>query len=217
MDHGDRKLESTWDFYFTTKSWSSGAPTALGGSPVLSCYEANSTTEITAGITLDVDFDGRTGLNHVRMVITDANGYSVGNDYAVVITTGTVGINSRVGMVVGTFSIENRHPSSIVAKQTSLLALIATVGIKGKGLDDLGGMSDDMKAEINAACNQTVLTESYAAVGVAPTMSQAIYAIHQQFQRHTIVAGTWTIFKLDGVTPAFTISLPDEFTADRAT
>lgn len=104
---GDIALESTINFKFTTVQVS-GAPFTLAGSPVLSCYVGSSTTEITAGITLTVDFDSRTGLNHVTIVATAANGFTAATDIEVVITTGTVNSVSVVGYVVGTFSIQNR-------------------------------------------------------------------------------------------------------------
>ena len=105
--HGDFALESTFDIKFTTVS-TTGAPTTLAGTPVVSAYPGNSTTELTAGITLTVDFDARTGMHNVRVVATAANGYATATNYALVITTGTVGGTSVVGYVVGSFSVEAR-------------------------------------------------------------------------------------------------------------
>lgn len=107
MYHGDFALESSLDIKFTTVS-TTGAPTTLAGTPVVSAYPGNSTTQITAGITLTVDFDALTGLHNVRVVATAANGYATATNYVLVITTGTVGGTSVVGYVVGSFSIENR-------------------------------------------------------------------------------------------------------------
>lgn len=104
---GDFRLGDTFDTKFTTRQIS-GAPFTLGGVPVISAYPSNSTTELTAGITLTVDFDARTGLNHVRVVATSGNGYATATDYQLVITTGTVNSVSVVGEVIGEFSIEHR-------------------------------------------------------------------------------------------------------------
>lgn len=104
--NGDIALGSTIDIKFTTLN--AGAPATLSGSPVISAYPDNSVTEITAGITLSADFDSRTGLNNVRVVATSGNGYASGSNYSLVITTGTVGGNSVVGLVVGSFSIDAR-------------------------------------------------------------------------------------------------------------
>jgi len=106
--HGDIRLGDTIDIKFTTTAASTGAPTTLSGTPVISAYPGNSTTQLTAGITLTVDFDSVTGLNNVRVVASSGNGYATATNYALVITTGTVGGTSAVGYVVGTFSIENR-------------------------------------------------------------------------------------------------------------
>jgi hypothetical protein len=104
---GDFNLGDTFDTKFTTRQIS-GAPSTLASSPVISAYVGNSTTEITAGITLSVDFDSRTGLNNVRVVATSGNGYATASNYQLVITTGTVNSVSVVGEVIAEFSIENR-------------------------------------------------------------------------------------------------------------
>lgn len=108
MYHGDYALESTFDIKFTTRRFSTGAPFTLAGTPVISAYPGNSTTQLTAGITLTTDFDAVTGLNNVRVVATAANGYAAGTNYALVITTGTVDSVSVAGEVIGHFSLDNR-------------------------------------------------------------------------------------------------------------
>ena len=104
---GDIRLGDTLDFKFTTRKFSTGAPFTLAGSPAVAAYPGNSTTEVTAGITLSADFDSVTGLNNVRVVASGGNGYAAGN-YALVITAGTVDSVSVVGEVIATFSIESR-------------------------------------------------------------------------------------------------------------
>jgi hypothetical protein len=110
---GDLTLEQTLYFTFTTVD-ADGAPTTLAGTPSLAAYENLGATQITAGITLDDDMDGKTGLHGVTIAATAANGYEAGKDYAVVIEAGTVDGTSVVGYTVGSFSIENRF-SNIVA------------------------------------------------------------------------------------------------------
>lgn len=104
---GDIRLGDTFDTKFCTVT-TTGAPTTLAGTPVISAYVGNSLTQITAGITLTVDFDGVTGLHNVRVVATSGNGYATASNYQLVITTGTVGGTSVVGYVVADFSIEAR-------------------------------------------------------------------------------------------------------------
>jgi len=53
------------------------------------------------------------------------------------------------------------------------------------------------------------MVESYAADGVAPTITQALFLIQQLLSEFVIAAGTYTIYKLDGVTPAATLTLND--------
>jgi hypothetical protein len=91
---------------FTTTSASTGAATTLSGTPALSVYKDNSTTQSTSGVTLTADFDSVTGLNHVA-VDTSADGtfYSAGSSFDVVITAGTVGGTSAVGYVVASFTL----------------------------------------------------------------------------------------------------------------
>jgi len=90
-----------------------GAPAALGGTPAISVYKDNSTTESVAGVTLTPSFDTRTGLNHVRITTaSDGAFYAGGSTFALVITTGTVGGTSVVGYVVGSFSLAHRVKAS---------------------------------------------------------------------------------------------------------
>jgi hypothetical protein len=120
---GDVRLGDTLDFYFTTRRFTTGAPFALA-SGVISAYVGNSVTQITAGITLDVDFDGVTGLNHVRVVASSGNGYAAATNVTLVITTGTVDSVSVVGEVVGSFSIEARALAS--AERTAIADALLT-------------------------------------------------------------------------------------------
>jgi hypothetical protein len=91
---------------FTTFRPSTGASFTLGGTPAISVYKNNSTTQSTTGITLTVDFDSITGLNHFT-IDTSADGtfYSAGSFFDIVITTGTVDSVSVVGSVVGCFTL----------------------------------------------------------------------------------------------------------------
>lgn len=132
---GDYRAGTPVDFKFTTVN-TSGVPTQLAGSPAVSVYKANSTTETTTGVTLTVDFDARTGLNHVRIVTTDSF-YAGGNDYHVIITTGTVGGSSVVGYVVAEFSIENRS----VADGASVKGSVNDAGAAAGDFDGDAGLS----------------------------------------------------------------------------
>ena len=91
---------------FTTVRPSTGAPYTLAGTPALSVYKDNSTTQSTSGVTLTADFDTVTGLNHFAIdTSSDGTFYSAGSFFDIVITTGTVDSVSAVGFVVGRFTL----------------------------------------------------------------------------------------------------------------
>lgn len=154
MYHGDIRLGQTIDIKFTTRRFSTGAPFTLAGAPVISAYIGNDVTQLTAGITLSVDFDSVTGLNNVRVVASGANGYTTATDVALVITTGTVDIVSVVGEVIGTFSIENRSALMPTTAARTLVvdaagladANVVKVGPTGSGTAQTAG---DLKASLN--------------------------------------------------------------------
>lgn len=135
---GDIALGSTIDFKFTTRQIS-GAPFTLAGSPVISAYIGNDTTQLTAGITLSVDFDGVTGLNNVRVVASGGNGYAVNTDVQLVITTGTVNSVSVVGEVIGSFSINNRV-SNVTQWNGTAVATPATAGIPDVNIKNINNV-----------------------------------------------------------------------------
>lgn len=91
---------------FTTYRPSTGATFTLAGTPALSVYKDNSTTQSTTGVTLTADFDSVTGLNHFA-IDTSADGtfYAAGSFFDIVITTGTVDSVSVTGSVVGSFTL----------------------------------------------------------------------------------------------------------------
>lgn len=106
MSLGDFVPGQTLYYKFTTYSPSTGLPIQLAGSPVLSVYKDNSTTQSTAGITLTVDFDGVTGLNHITCdTSADGTFYSAASFFEFVITTGTLGGSSIAGAKVENFTI----------------------------------------------------------------------------------------------------------------
>lgn len=109
---------------FTTRQFSDGVPTVLSGTPVVSAYEDDSATQITAGITLGVSHDSVVGMNLLTVVATGANGYESGKDYNLVITTGTVGGVSVVGEAVWHFSLGRSAAAVDLANGTDGLGAI---------------------------------------------------------------------------------------------
>ena len=112
----------------------------------------------------------------------------------------------------------------------------AAVGLASANLDTqigltalestVGGLNNISAADVWAAATRTLtagtnlndiaasdilttqLTESYAANGVAPTLVQAIFAIHQMLMDFSISGTAITVEKLDGTT-AFSVTLDD--------
>lgn len=152
----DYTLGDTLDIKFTTRAFATGIPTTLAGSPVISAYPGNSTTQITTGITLSVDFDSVTGLHNIRVVATSGNGYATATDYALVITTGTVGGVSVVGEVVGEFTLGRAAAAVIGANiQTRIpAALTANGNIKASVLEFLTTALTETAGQITAAFKQ---------------------------------------------------------------
>jgi hypothetical protein len=137
----------------------SEVPTTLAGSPVVSVYKNNTTSPSTAGVSLTVDFNSTTGLINVK-VDTSADGvyYAAGNEYEIVVTTGTVNSVSVVGYVIGSFSINNR-----TALRPSTAGRTLAVASGGQaGLDF---------SNINAAGSPTTLTN--ITVPVTTTLTNA--------------------------------------------
>lgn len=170
---GDFALGKTFDFFFTTRRFTTGAPFTLAGTPAVAAYEDNGTVEITAGITLTVDFDARTGLNHVRVVATGANGFGTGQNYALVITAGTVDAVSVVGEVIAHFSIEARSALRPTTADRTLDVAVGgeagvdldnTVGTLAKGTD-ITGFNDLSEAQVNAEVDAALDT----VIPVTPT------------------------------------------------
>jgi hypothetical protein len=162
--HGDIRLGDTIDIKFVTTAVATGAPTQLAGSPVISAYVGNGTTQLTAGITLTVDFDSVTGLNNVRVVATSGNGYATATNVQLVITTGTVGGTSVVGYVVGTFSIEARSAvMPTVAARTLDVTATGAAGIDWGNVENpttalnLSGTNIDVD-QVVASVSGTVAT-----------------------------------------------------------
>ncbi len=195
---GDITLGETLDFKFSTVG-TTGAPTTLAGTPVVSAYVGNSTTQITAGITLSVDFDGVTGLHNVRVVASGANGYAAQTNVDLVITTGTVGGTSVVGYVVGSFSIENRSTQAIEAKTDLIPASPAAVGDIPTAVENA-----------DALLGRNVSGGS----STGRTVKQVFHFIRNKW---VVAAGTLTVYDTDDTTTSWTAAVTGTAGADPVT
>lgn len=144
---------ATLNFAFLTLNLTTGVPTTLLNTPVMSVYKGSNTTQSVAGITLNVDYDSVTGLNHVLIDLSADAFYAVANDYFVVITTGQVNSVEVVGTVVANFSIENRSQQA-----TNDAILVDTASVVVSTITNAAGT--DIAADLIAVKAQTVAIET---------------------------------------------------------
>lgn len=124
---GDYDASTVIYGHFSTYRPSTGAAYTLAGSPVLSVYKDNSTTQTTTGVTLTADFDSVTGLNQFTIdTSSDGSFYSTGSNYSVVITTGTVDSVSVVGSVVASFTIRKGTIATVASSVSSISSAVTT-------------------------------------------------------------------------------------------
>jgi hypothetical protein len=122
---GDFKAAKTIDFAFDTEV--NGLPSTLSAATVKVYKNSSSTTEVTTGVTHTEDFDALTGLNHITIDLSsDGAFYAAGNEYAVILTQGTLG-GATIRRTLAMFSIENRVVNwAQVGSPTTALALTGT-------------------------------------------------------------------------------------------
>ena len=169
MYYGDIRLGDTIDIKFTTRQIS-GAPSTLGGTPAVSAYVGNGTTQITAGITLTADFDAVTGLNNVRVVASSGNGFATATNVQLVITTGTVNSVSVVGEVIGSFSIEAR--SAVMPTTAARTLDVSATGEAGIDWANIGSPTTAVNLSgTNIDVDQVVASVSGAVGSVTATVN----------------------------------------------
>lgn len=119
MYRGNYRAGENVDILFTTIG-SSGAPVALSSGSV-AVYRDNDTAENTSAVTLTANYDGRTGLNHVRVATSAASTfYMDGSSYHAVIIGGSVEGVSANGYVVGYFGLRaNTLADTLLARSAS--------------------------------------------------------------------------------------------------
>lgn len=200
--------------YFKFTSRDAGVPFTLAGTPVVSVYKDASTTQSVAGVTLTVDFDGVTGLNHIS-VDTSADGtfYANGHHFELVITTGTVNGTSVVGEDVGFFDLA----SSIAAQVWDEVNTGATHNVTnstGKQLRTITSGTTDAIYPLSGTVNLTAATSTTA------TLDASASAVSQAYQWDVlnILSGTgagqsriitdYTTGRVATVSPAYTTT-PD--------
>ena len=199
----DYALGTTFDIKFTSRNRDTSTPDLLAGSPAVAAYPDNSTTPITAGITLTTSFDsvdlGSPGLNNIRVVATSGNGYAAGVNYALVLTNGSIDGAVVIGEVVGEFSIEAQSP------------LRPTVAGRTLDVDAAGDINPVVVADLPAAAVDPVIYADSAdallarniAGGsyVGRSVSEALYVLRNRVIVSAL--GVVTVYLEDDVTPSW--------------
>jgi hypothetical protein len=170
---GDFSATDVIDFKFTTFRPSTGAPFTLAGTPVVSVYKDNDTTQSTTGVVLTVDFDSVTGLNHVRVTTTDAF-YANGSEFECVITAGTVDSVSVVGSCIGRFTL--RSQASLYPTTASRTLDVNANGEAGIDWANVGNPTTTLGLTNTTIANVTVGTIATNAITAASIATDAIDA-----------------------------------------
>jgi hypothetical protein len=204
--------------YFLTVDPATGAPATLSGTPSLQWRLNGSATQGTAGLTLNVDFDSVTGLNQIVLDIDNGTlAASADDELDVEIAAGTAGGVSVVGTPVwgitvladGLTTQEKADVTTACSASTPDVSGSAVASVTGNVGGNVTGTVAGVTPATTANILTTALTESYAADGAAPTLSQAIFAIQQFLQERSLSSTTLTVKKLDGSTGAMTFTLDD--------
>ena len=163
------------DFKWDTND-ASGASITRAVDGTISVYKGNSDAQSVAGVTDTEDFDGLTGIHHLRIDLAADAFYEVGYDYSVVLSAATID-GETVNAVLATFSIENRYMRGTDGANTTVpdaagvaAGLHATTdGILGTPANiDAGGatLADNLKklADDNGGADFDASTDSQLAI-----------------------------------------------------
>jgi len=188
---GDFKEDGDIFHKFSTRAFATGIPTLLAGSPaVLSVYKdeggaASEKTTSESYFDLDVSHDSIAGFNNVRMDLSGDAFFATGADYAVVITTGTVGGVSVVGEVLFTFSIENRSmgqpvgatlAADIAAIKSETALIVGDTDVIDDGTSGLVKIAQDVAAVLaDTGTDGVVLKAAGLATDAADEIAAAVW------------------------------------------
>ncbi len=164
----------------------------------------NSTALATVG-TLPFTPEASTDTYWVMAVRQDVTGGS-GLDPA--------GVRSAVGLAsanldtqLGALPTAAENRAEIDSNSTQLAAIVADTN--ELQTDDIPGLIAALNDLSASDILTTQMTEAYAANGVAPTLAQALFAIHQTLMHFGISGTSKTVKQLDNTTTAFVETLDD--------
>lgn len=164
----------------------------------------------------EVDAVNHTGVYEFQFL--DAR-FAVANSTRLVLT-----VSGAVGLAAQSYEIEYNlfgllqaavRADALFANRAILLALLNLGGgtydnteqqTSEIALIEGDDPSDFMDARIAAAL-AAIVPDTVPAVGTRPSVQQALYMLSQLLTQSTIVGTTWTVYKPDGVTVLFTLTL----------
>jgi hypothetical protein len=160
--YGDLSLGQTIRIPFNTQK-ADGTAITLAGTPSVAVYKDGGTTEDTDGVSLSVDFDGKTG-SHRAIIDTsvDPTFFSSGSDFVVQLAAGTVDGTSVAGAVLGSFSIANRNRAGFSLANGSILAATFAAGAI-----DAAALATDAANEIRTGLSTLDAAGVRTAIGLA--------------------------------------------------
>lgn len=121
------------------------------------------------------------------------------------LTSSTSGLATSAALTTVANYIDTEVAQILAAVDTEITAIKAVTDNLPNG-GALTSIINAIAALNNVSVQQiltTQMTESYAANGVAPTLAQAIFAIHQHLMNFVISGTSRTVRRLDGTTTAF--------------
>ncbi len=209
MYYGRHAVGGFVSFMFTTRA-STGIPTVLAGTPVVTVHRETSTTgELTSasvGITLTVDFDSIVGLNQV-FIDTEQNATFFLEDsmFHITITTGTVDGVSVVGEHVGSFDLEpidaiRAIPQSAgvnVPPKDSPNGFVITTGETEANTENSVHVPDGTTHDIEAALDGTQKIEVYYEFASSTTALPSMYTVRHHLDgsqsggTQTLIVSAW--------------------------
>ena len=182
---GDIADNQTVDFFWNTndKNGKSVNRTTAG---TVSVYKDNSITQTTTGVTDDSAFDSVVGLNHCRVVTTDAF-YATGTNFMVVLTGATIDGETAIASVIAHFSIEQR---SAVRPTTAGRTLdVAATGEAGVDFGNILGTLDAADIGASAITSAKIATGAITATTFAAGAINAAAIANAAIDAATFVAG----------------------------
>ncbi len=150
---GDISEDATIEVYFNTMNNTSGLLVTISGS-ILRVYKDGDLTEISSGVSLTPDFDGRPGFHRASIDTSASASFVTGIGYTVVLTGGLVSGTSVAGYMVGSFSIENRinnlTNTKIDTMQTDVTAVKAKTDLRPDGVKKNTALNNFMFTMLSA-------------------------------------------------------------------